>query len=68
MERIEPHKANLKDDYQRIKSFALQEKQQRVVEEWTNEKIGETYIKVNKNYVVGCTVEERWLNNNKEGL
>ncbi len=66
--RIEPHKANLKDDYQRIKSFALQEKQQRVVEEWTNEKIGETYIKVNTNYVSGCTVEERWLNNNTAGL
>jgi peptidyl-prolyl cis-trans isomerase SurA len=50
--RIEPHKANLRDDYQRIKRFALQEKQQRVVKNGRNEKINETYIKVNTNYVV----------------
>jgi peptidyl-prolyl cis-trans isomerase SurA len=66
--RIEPHKANLRDDYQRIKGFALQEKQQRVVKEWTEEKINETYIKVNTNYVSGCEVDEKWLNNNTEGL
>ncbi len=66
--RIEPHKANLRDDYQRIKGFALQEKQQRIVEEWTNEKIEQTYIKVNTNYVKECDVDERWLKKNQAGL
>jgi hypothetical protein len=38
------------------------------VKEWTEEKINETYIKVNTNYVSGCEVDEKWLNNNTEGL
>lgn len=66
--RIEPHKANLKDDYQRIKGFALQEKQQRVVQEWTDERIEQTYIKVNVNYVSGCTIDDRWLNKKTSGI
>jgi len=63
LKKIEPHKANLNDDYQRIKGLALQKKQADKVQEWIDDKIGETYIKVNANYFKSCTVNERWTAN-----
>jgi len=48
--KFEPHKANLDIDFTRIKGFALQEKQNRIVEEWKEEKLLETYVKVNSGY------------------
>lgn len=68
LNRIEPHKANLRDDYQQIKFLALQEKQQRVVYEWIDEKISQTYIKVNLNYFPGCEIDARWINTEKRKL
>jgi peptidyl-prolyl cis-trans isomerase SurA len=48
--RFEPHKANLDQDFTRIKAFALQEKQNSIVEEWKEEKLDETFVKVNSGY------------------
>ena len=61
IKRIEPHKANLKDDYQRIKGFALQKKQADTMEEWEEKKIKETYVKVNPDYFE-CEVDQKWFN------
>ena len=66
--RIEPHKANLRDDYQRIKFLAMQEKQNSKIEEWINEKIQRTYIKVNANYFPNCSIDTRWTDIKKTGL
>lgn len=66
--KIEPHKANLKDDYQRIKFLAMQEKQNEVIEEWIDKKIEKTYIKVNTNYFTNCEVDTRWINAKKNGI
>ena len=33
-----PHKANLKDDYQKIQEVALQEKQNKTLSEWVDKK------------------------------
>ena len=66
--RIEPHKANMRDDYQQIKMLALQEKQTRVIDEWITEKIGQTYIKINLNYFPNCEVDEQWINTEKRKL
>jgi peptidyl-prolyl cis-trans isomerase SurA len=59
--KIEPHKANMKDDYQRLKDLALQQKQMEKVNNWISEKIKETYIKVNQEYLNGCQLDSRWL-------
>ena len=48
--KFAPHKANLDLDFTRIKGFALQEKQNRLVEEWKEEKLLETFVKVNPGY------------------
>ncbi len=45
-----PHKANLKEDYDIISNWALQDKQLQVQKEWIDEKIKVTYIRLNKEF------------------
>jgi len=48
--RTEPHKANLKQDYDRIQEWALENKKMEVINEWIEDKAESTYIKVNDKY------------------
>ncbi len=48
--RTEEHKANFATDYLKIKELALKDKQIRAIAKWTEEKIKETYIKINGEY------------------
>jgi peptidyl-prolyl cis-trans isomerase SurA len=48
--RSEPHKANLKDDYQLIQDMALQEKQNELLEKWVRSKLPYTYIRISEDY------------------
>jgi peptidyl-prolyl cis-trans isomerase SurA len=57
--RTEPHRANLKDDYQRLQNFAVVNKQKRLVKEWVNKKAKSTYIKLDPEYM-DCTFENSW--------
>jgi peptidyl-prolyl cis-trans isomerase SurA len=61
IDRTSAHKADLGADYQRIQQVAKAEKQQEALEEWVNEKIGETYVRVNNEYL-SCTFKRKWLN------
>jgi peptidyl-prolyl cis-trans isomerase SurA len=44
--RTDPHKANLKQDYMLIQSIALNQKKNKVIEDWIKEKQGETYYRI----------------------
>ncbi|MDX2189400.1 MAG: peptidylprolyl isomerase [Bacteroidota bacterium] len=46
----EPHLANLKDDYQRIQFATLQEKKNKLLNEWFKKTRGEVFIDVDKEY------------------
>ncbi len=48
--RKEKHIANLKDDYQRIQSMALSDKQSRIMEEWANDMIKQTFVKISDDF------------------
>lgn len=63
-ERTEPHKANLKDDYQLIQNAALNLKKQSEITKWTNDKIGNAYIRIDKDYS-DCEFRFDWQKNNK---
>lgn len=52
--KTEPHKANLKQDYELLKQMTSQVKQNEVVDEWIKEKIKTTYIRISKPYS-GCS-------------
>jgi peptidyl-prolyl cis-trans isomerase SurA len=58
--RIPPHQANLKDDYQRMQSFASAQKQERLLNDWVNRKLKSTYIKIDA-YYKRCNFKNNWL-------
>jgi len=60
MERYQPHIANLKDDYSLIKSAAESDKKQRIITEWTNSKIGNAYIRIDKEFS-SCDFKSNWI-------
>jgi len=58
--RINEHTADYAKDYIKIKGIALKEKQIKEIGKWFNEKIKETYIKINGEYR-DCTFTNNWL-------
>lgn len=58
--RINEHTADYARDYIKIKELALKEKQIQAIAKWSEEKIKETYIKVNGEYR-NCEFTNNWL-------
>ncbi len=58
--RISEHTADYAKDYIKIKDLALKEKQIKAIGKWTDEKIKETYIKINTDYK-DCVFTNNWL-------
>ena len=58
--RFDEHTADYSRDYTRIKSLALKEKQIKRIGEWSDEKIKETYVKINGEYR-NCEFTSNWL-------
>ena len=48
--KTEPHKANLKQDYELLKQMASQQIQNEIVDDWIEEKIKTTYIRISDPY------------------
>jgi peptidyl-prolyl cis-trans isomerase SurA len=64
-DRINEHQANFARDYLKIKELALQEKQFEEIRKWQEEKIYDTYVKINDDYK-GCTFSSNWLKTEKK--
>lgn len=58
--RYDEHTADYAKDYTKIKELALKEKQIKRIGEWSEEKIKETYVKVNGEYR-DCAFTNNWL-------
>lgn len=56
--KVEPHRANLKDDYDRIQTVAQQDLKAKASEKWVTEKIAETYIDIKLD--VRCDWNNKW--------
>jgi peptidyl-prolyl cis-trans isomerase SurA len=54
-----PHKANLTDDYNRIQSWALQEKKQKAVEIWIRNKSKNAFVDIHPDFA-NCNFEFNW--------
>lgn len=48
--RSNPHKANLKDDFDLLKNMALANKRNNIINDWISEKIQSTYIHIDDSY------------------
>lgn len=58
--KINEHVADYGKDYTKIRELALKEKQLKAIEKWSDEKIKETYIKINGEYR-NCDFTNNWL-------
>lgn len=61
-DRIDEHEADFSRDYLKIKNLAEQDKQIEAIAKWQDEKIKDTYIKINGNYR-DCKFNSNWLKN-----
>jgi peptidyl-prolyl cis-trans isomerase SurA len=60
--RTEPHRENLKDDYNRIAQRALEEKKAAAIEKWFASKISSYYVMVDDDYK-SCPQLAKWMSN-----
>ncbi|MEZ4786866.1 MAG: peptidylprolyl isomerase [Flavobacterium haoranii] len=58
--KLPEHKANYANDYLKIKELALKDKQIKAISKWMDEKIQETYVKIDKEYQE-CEFANNWL-------
>jgi peptidyl-prolyl cis-trans isomerase SurA len=58
--RTNPHRANLKDDYQKIQQAAEAEKKDKQVRNWINRKRQSFYIKIDKEFS-NCPFDNPWV-------
>lgn len=61
MERTSPHRANLIDDYALIQNAALSQKKQKTLNDWTDSKIENAFIRIDGSYA-GCVFDHKWMN------
>jgi peptidyl-prolyl cis-trans isomerase SurA len=59
---MEPHRANLKDDYQILQDAATNKAKQEITQNWIVEKITKTYINLDESYQ-SCEFEFDWIKN-----
>lgn len=60
--RTEPHRENLKDDYSRVASRAIEEKKQEALEKWFRTHIPNFYISLDSEFA-GCESIKKWSGN-----
>ena len=58
--RTDPHRENLKDDYNRIATRALEIKKDQAIEDWFRKKITTYYIRVDDEYKK-CDGIDKWI-------
>ncbi len=57
--RSEPHRLNMKDDFSKISNMALEEKKQKALDKWMNEKIPTYYIMIDAE-ITECEQLNKW--------
>ena len=58
--RSEPHRLNMKDDFSRISTMALEEKKQMTLEKWMKDKVPTYYIMIDDE-IKSCTDLTKWI-------
>ena len=58
--KIEEHKANIVDDFDLLKEYALSNKKQSVLEKWVSDNLANTYINIS-NDLSECKCYKKWI-------
>lgn len=59
--RTEPHRMNIKDDYDKIAALALEEKKYQAMEKWLSTRIPNYYIMVDGRDAQSCPQLQKWI-------
>jgi len=59
--RTQPHRENLKDDYNRVAQRALEDKKNEAIDVWFNKKIPSYFIRIDEEYR-NCEEMKKWVN------
>lgn len=59
--RSEPHRMNMKDDYSRISTYALEEKKSQALEKWIKDKLATYYIMVDPATADDCQQLKKYV-------
>jgi peptidyl-prolyl cis-trans isomerase SurA len=59
--RSQPHRMNMRDDYDKISQLALEEKKSKVLEKWMKEKVPTYYINVDNDVVTNCSSLQKFV-------
>ncbi len=59
--RTDPHQANLKQDYTKVKQAAIQERKQEYLRDWIQTKITATYVEIGPTFTNKCPNLDRWV-------
>jgi peptidyl-prolyl cis-trans isomerase SurA len=57
--RIDPHKTNMKDDYQKLASMTIADRNRKQMKEWIKKRSKITYIRLDPDFA--CTFEHEWV-------
>ena len=57
---VEEHKANVTNDFDVIKGYALSDKKQKYIDKWIINNINDTYIQINENFS-SCPCYNKWI-------
>ncbi len=63
--RSEPHRMNLHDDYSKISQFALEEKKNKALDKWLQEKIPSYYIMIDPATGADCPKVQKYATDKK---
>ncbi|MBS1652508.1 MAG: peptidylprolyl isomerase [Bacteroidetes bacterium] len=58
--RIDPHRANIKDDYPRLLMMATAERNKKILKEWIHKRSKITYMKFDSEYSI-CKFPKEWV-------
>ena len=57
---VQEHKANITNDFDVLKGYALSDKKQKYIDKWIVDNINDTYIQINENFS-SCSCYNKWI-------
>ncbi len=58
--RTDPHQANLRQDYTKVKQAAIEERKSEYLQKWLEEKVLSTYVEIDESMQSNCGNLQRW--------
>ncbi len=58
--KTDSHTLDLEQDYEKVRTYVLQQEKMKVMDNWIHKKIKETYVKIIDQKMIGCVLSYPW--------